>query len=168
MLAAHPKRKPALRVVANNDAKTFTSWKLDLQRCLLADPRLKPADKVIAVCILQHVNAKTRQAFVSAETISDETCIGVRHIVRAIRHLKETGWLKTRKTTTANLYEFSDRNANKMLDRLLIQRDARAAKRARKRQSARTPESEHKPSARTYESESARTRESDIHLSGTP
>ena len=122
-----------------------------------------------AICVLQHLNAKTREAFVGAETISDKTCIGVREVGRAIRGLKDTDWLEARKTSTANIYKFNEKNMNQMLDRLAMQKDARTANRNRKRDlSVRTRESERKGCARTQESEHARTRESDIHLRGTP
>ena len=151
-----------------DDTKNFTRWKFVLLDCIHADPRLKHAAKSVAYCIAQHLNAKARLAFVGAETISDKTCVGVRDIGRAIRQLKVTGWLKSRKTSTANIYEFSDENVNKMLDRLVILKDARKAKQTKRRTlSARTQESEHNGCARTQESASARTKESDIHFRGT-
>jgi len=134
----------------NDPVKSFTSWKLNLQKYLLADPRLKPTYKLIAICILHHLNIKTLRAFVSAEAISDETHVGVRTVGRGIRRLKDIGWLKSQKTSTANKYEFSDKNVNQMMDRLVILRDARAAKRTKKRAMyARTQASEHNDSART-------------------
>src|SRR6476646_7742996 len=115
-----------------DDAKTFTSWKLDLQKYLLADPRLKPTDKLVAICILHHVNAKTRQAFIGAETISDKTYVCLRAIDRARKRLKATKWLDWFHTKTANTYFFSDKNLNIMRDREVLQREARAEKRKQK------------------------------------
>ena len=151
------------------DAKSFTSWKLDLLDCIHADPRLKPADKSVAYSIAQHLNAGRRQAFVGAETISDKTCVGVRQVRRAVKRLKETGWLETRKTRTANMYKFSEKNMNMMLDRLVVFKDARNAKRNKSRAiQARTQVSQHSAHAVTQESPQARTRVSPIHLRGTP
>jgi hypothetical protein len=47
-------RKPSRAIT--EDVKSFTSWKLDLQKCLFADPRLKPSHKTVATCILHHMN----------------------------------------------------------------------------------------------------------------
>jgi predicted transcriptional regulator len=107
----------------------FTSQKLDLQKYLMADSRLKPADKLVAICILHHLNAQYGKAFVSEETIGDEVCISRSSVQRAIRRLKKTGWLASRKTITANIYGFSDRNINSMIDRQLVLREARQQKR---------------------------------------
>jgi hypothetical protein len=154
---------------ATDGAKSFTSWKLDLLDCIHADPRLKHADKSVAYSIAQHLNAKTRLAFVGAETISDKTCVGLRDVRRAVKRLKDTGWLETRKTQTANVYQFNNKNVNTMLDRLILQKEARDIKRHKKRSaSARTQESQQNASARTQESSPARTRESPVHLRGTP
>lgn len=114
-------------------AAEFTSWKLDLLDYIHADPRLKPADKCVAFGIAQHVNMKTRDAYVSAETISDETCIGHRHVQRAIKRLKETGWLERRKTQDANIYKFDDKNVSAMIDRLLVLKEAREDRRRKRR-----------------------------------
>lgn len=119
--------------MSNDRARVFTSWKLDLQRYLLSDPRLKPADKLVAICILHHVNIEIRTAFVSAETISDETDIGVRHVKRAFGRLRQTGWLETRRTRTANIFGFSERNMNALKGRQATLRQGRQSKRVTSR-----------------------------------
>jgi hypothetical protein len=136
--------------------RTFTSWKLDFLTCLAADPRIKPMVFEVAFCISQHIKASTRLAFVSDQTVREKTNISERDVYRARRRLKETGWLDWRRTSTANVYSFSDANMNGVRDALEIRRQARQDRR-RYRQSVRTRESEH-----------VRTRESDIHLRGTP
>lgn len=155
----------------NSERQTFTSWKLDLQRCLLADPRLNAAAKVVAICILSHVNHESLKTWLSLETISDETCVGSRHVRRAIKPLQETGWIQIKRGNRqrANEYRFSEANINKMLDRLTILKDRREVERKRKRAiSDRTPESSQKPSDRTPESSPERTPESSLHLKSTP
>ena len=120
---------------AKSEIKEFTSWKLDLQKYICADPRLKPADKLVAVYILGHLNCETRMTFPAAETISDEVCIGPRHVTRAIARLKATGWLVTqRRFNKSSLYRFSDKNVNAMIDRLLLLKEARREVRANARQ----------------------------------
>jgi len=156
-----------------DDEKKFTSWKLDFQKYVVADPRLKPADKLVAICILHHINCRTGITFPSAETISDEVCIGHRHVTRALRRLKETGWLiAQRRFNNSNLYRVSDKNMNAMLDRLLLLKEARQEARASARQRGRkqnplrwTPESRRNPPLRwTPESCTERTPESSLHL----
>jgi hypothetical protein len=109
-LALVPENPNAVQVLPS--ISTFTSWKLDLQKYIVADPRLKPADKLVALCILHHLNARYCKAFVSVETICDEVCISRSSVLRAIKRLRQTGWLASRKTMTANIYAFSDRNLN--------------------------------------------------------
>lgn len=158
-----------LAAAPTDDTKSFTSWKLDLQKYLLADPRLKPADKLVAICILHHVNVRTRQAFVGAETISDKTCVCLRDIGRARKRLKETGWLYWFHTRTANTYTFSDKNLNVMRDHAVLQKDARDIRRKQKLPSyRRTQESKSKRGRVTQESNLTWTQESDIHLTPTP
>jgi hypothetical protein len=161
--------RTGLAAAPTDDTKSFTSWKLDLQKYLLADPRLKPACKLVAICILHHVNVRTRQAFVSAETISDKTCVCLRDIGRARKQLKETGWLDWFHTRTANTYTFSDKNLNVMRDHEVLQKDARDTRRKQKLPSyRRTQESKSKRCRVTQESNLTWTQESDIHLTSTP
>lgn len=151
-----------------DETRTFTSWKLDLQKYILADPRLSPVAKLVAVCILHHLNEKTRKTLkLAAETIADEICAGsLRSVERSIKTLKETGWLNSRKTQTANIYQFSDKNSGQMIDRLVMLKDARDAKRTKKPASAATPMSEPEVSAPTPMSEPAPTPVSVYHLRG--
>jgi DNA-binding transcriptional regulator PaaX len=128
---------------SHNPDKTFTSWKFDVLNCLFVDPRSDATAKIVAVFILQHVNQHTGAAFPGIETISDGTAISARHVRRAIKLLQQTGWLTvTRKNRRApNVYTFSERNMNQMLDRLAILREGRAGARLKKRAFERTQES---------------------------
>jgi Helix-turn-helix domain len=166
-LARQARRKPS----HSPEQKSFTSWKLDIQKCLIADPRLSAVAKLVAICILHHVNQESRKTWLSIETISDETCVGWRHVARAIKTLQQTGWIVVRRGNRqrANEYRFSEANMNNMLDRLTILRDRREVARKRKRAiSEMTPESSQKCSDMTRESCPEMTPESSLHLRGTP
>jgi hypothetical protein len=144
----------------------FTSQKLDQQRCIVADPRLKPVDKLVAIYILHRVNVDSRIAFPSAQTISDETCVGRRHVLRALKRLKQAGWLVARRRwQTSSTYRISDKNVNAIIDRLLVLKEAREAGWKRKAFNV-TQESPHAPYAVTQESPDAVTQESPKHLRG--
>jgi AraC-like DNA-binding protein len=155
----------------NPEQRSFTSWKLDLIDLLLADPRHSPTEKNVAICILQHVNQKNLRAWPSIETISDKTCIGWRHVARAIKALQQTGWLRVRRGNRqfANEYRFQEANTNQILDRLTILREGRESqKRLKKRVSEMTRESCQKGSEMTWESSPEMTPESYQHLRRTP
>ena len=124
----------AEEVARRREIKEFTSWKLDLQKYVAADPRLKPADKLVAVYILGRLNGETQITFPSTDTISDEVCIGQRHVTRAIARLRATGWLVTqRQFNKSSLYRFSDKNVNAMIDRLVVLKEARKGRWGEKR-----------------------------------
>ena len=111
----------------------FTSWKLTTLNYLASDPRLRPADKLAAFGIMRHVNWRTRIACVSIETVSDEVCIRRRHVLQAIKRLKDTGWLMTRRTMGASIYGFSDQNINGLIDREIVLKEAREVRREARR-----------------------------------
>jgi hypothetical protein len=157
------RRKPSID-------QSFTSWKFDVQKCLLVDPRLSAPAKLVAIYILSRINRETLKTWPSIETISDATCVGSRHVRRSIRALQESGWIVIQRGNRqrANEYRFSNANVNKMLDRLTILRDRREIARKTKRAiSERTPESPQKLSDRTPESSPERTPESSLHLRRT-
>lgn len=92
-------------------AAEFTGWKLDLLDALFADPRLPSAAKVVAYCILQHMNWKTGECFPTLEAISTKSCLNSRRVRRMIKILRRTGWLVvTRKNRRhANDYDFIEK-----------------------------------------------------------
>jgi hypothetical protein len=112
-------------VLPRDVTRSFTSRKLDLLKCLNVDPRVKSSTFKIAYCILQHVNEKTGAAFVSDQTIHDETNVCVRQIIRARQELRDLGWMRWRRSRSANTYRFNETNKNGYLDILIARRDAR-------------------------------------------
>jgi hypothetical protein len=88
----------------SSDSRLSTSAKLDWIDAVMADHRLDARAKVIAFCIVQHVNRNTGVAFVSDTTISDKTAIPSRWVQRARNALRTAGWISWKRTGTANVY----------------------------------------------------------------
>jgi len=66
----------------SGDVAGFTGDKLDWLTALSADPRIDARAFEVGFCIMQHVNKRTRTAFVSTETIGEKTNIPKRWIAR--------------------------------------------------------------------------------------
>ena len=105
--------------------KTATSRKLDWLNALLVDPFLKSYAFKVGFCIMQHVNAQTWKAMVSDETIADKTSLSRRHVRNGRELMRDRGWIKWRRTRTANIYTPLDTNLNSLTDLLTTRRDAR-------------------------------------------
>lgn len=153
--------------------ETFTSRKLNWVRCVMHDPLVPPWAFEIAYCIISHVNASYGRAFVSDETLADESGISVRTVRRARSLLHAAGWLNWKRTSTANVYEPLFEKVNGMLDAILIKRDERQERRKQRR--TRLPKlADHRPRDgtklaghdRPQTAEHARPKLADIHLRG--
>jgi hypothetical protein len=81
-----------------------TSEKFDWLDALMADHRIDARAKVVAFCIMQHLNRGTGLAFVSDPTISDKTGIPKTWVLRARNALRAAGWIIWKRTGTANVY----------------------------------------------------------------
>jgi hypothetical protein len=81
-----------------------TSEKFDWLDAVMADHRIDARAKVVAYCIMQHLNRGTGFAFVSDPTITDKTGIPKRWVQRARNDLRAAGWIAWRRTGTANIY----------------------------------------------------------------
>jgi len=84
--------------------ENFTSRKLNWVGGVLHDRMVPPWAFEVAYCIISHLNAGSGRAFVSDETVSDETGISVRTVRRARCLLRNAGWLRWKRTSTANVY----------------------------------------------------------------
>jgi hypothetical protein len=155
--------------------KTATSRKLDWLDALNADPAVRPFAFKVGFAIAKHVNARTGEAMVSDETISDITSISMRHVRAGRELLKARRWISWKRTRTANVYRLLSTNVNNALDLLILRRDARRERRA-KRMLERHPSAslnhrDRQPSAeldRQRTAEQDRQPSADIHLRGTP
>lgn len=81
-----------------------TSAKLDWLDAVMADHRLDARAKVVAYCIMQHLNREAGTAFVSDLTISHKTRIPMRWMQRARNALRSASWIIWKRTRTANVY----------------------------------------------------------------
>jgi hypothetical protein len=116
--------------------RTFTSEKLDIMNALNVDPRIKRSTFKVSVAILKHINERTGTANPSDETLSDETNLSIRTVIRAREALREYGWLIWRRTRSSNVYKFKTTNINNSLDLLALRRDDRADRRRNRHMTA--------------------------------
>ena len=148
-------RSPAA-VVPDDNAKTFTSRKLDWLDCLAHDPLISALAFEIGYCIMSHMNAKNGRAWVSDETLADKSGNSERTVRRARSQLRAAGWFTWKRTSTANVYTPLFQKMNSMLDSIISKRDERKERRERRRQttnSHRPKLADHKPQDRTQMTE---------------
>ncbi|UPK31876.1 hypothetical protein IVB18_05320 [Bradyrhizobium sp. 186] len=98
--------------------RSFASFKFDWMSALAADPRLDARAKVIGNCILSHINQHSGEAILSDRSISDETAIPERGIIRGRGPLRKHGWVDWRRTGGANVYRVRSDHIVAMNDRL--------------------------------------------------
>lgn len=114
--------------------QTFTGRKLDWLKCCAFDRRIQPWDFEVAFVISQHVNARTLSAMLSDEAIADEAGGSPRNVRRARERLRSAGWIKWRRTRTANIYEMLFEKIGGILDAITAVRDERRDRRNARRQ----------------------------------
>jgi hypothetical protein len=78
--------------------ETFTGRRLDMLKCVNADPRLRPYDFKVAFTISSHVNEKTGVAILSDELIAHETGGSPRSVRDARTRLRKAGWIGWQRT----------------------------------------------------------------------
>lgn len=111
------------------EKRSFSSFKFDWIKALGASPNIDARAKIIGICILGHINQNSHEAILSDRTISDETAIPLRGIVRGRASLRQHAWIDWRRTGGANVYRLlSDPMlaAQSRLARLKLRRDADA------------------------------------------
>jgi hypothetical protein len=89
---------------AERQQNITTSEKFDWLDAVMADHRIDTRAKVVAFCLMQHLNRETGIAFVSDATITDKTGMPNRWVRRARNHLRAAGWITWKRTRTANVY----------------------------------------------------------------
>jgi hypothetical protein len=112
----------------------WTGKKLDMVDCLNVDRRVPPRAFKIAVCILQHVNARTLETYLSDETIGEETGTCERHVVTARNRLRETRWFTWERTGKGNIYRPLFDQVNRFLDLRIVTREARKKRRLERKE----------------------------------
>jgi hypothetical protein len=110
----------------------WTSRKMDYinaANCCLPGAAFK-----VAICILNHANQRSEQAWPSQETIALETALSERTVMRAIKQLVHTGWIERRTTRGTdglahNVYTIRWKNIQAAFDKLAEAPIARKAAR---------------------------------------
>jgi biotin operon repressor len=112
--------------------KSFSSWKFQIIRTLIADTKLSQSAKLVGICILRHINEQSKITYLSDETIGDEMGgLSRCRVLKARQHLREEGWLIwKRKKDSANTYRILDRNISAILDDQTQKKDLREERRA--------------------------------------
>ncbi|MDN3622005.1 hypothetical protein [Methylobacterium isbiliense] len=120
-----------------DDARSFTSWKLDILNAACADSRLRASEFRMLARILQATNAQTRKAIIADDTLADEVpgFKSQSSAWRARRAIADAGYFTfvEGKGRSSTAYSISDEPVNAILDDLGAKRDARPGKRAERR-----------------------------------
>jgi hypothetical protein len=95
----HPQRGTSERK-HDVPSRSFTSLKLDWITGSVYDKRLNAIAFRVGVIIAQHVNGKTGRAFPSEQLIAERTGTSRWTVIRAVKLLQETGWLRIRRKKT--------------------------------------------------------------------
>ena len=98
-------------------SKEFTTQKLNWLQCVCFDRRLNDGAFRVASVIAFHLNEASGRAYLSADTIAAMTgSKWPRKVARAIKLLKDTGWLNWERTKDANVYKPNYRNVKATLE----------------------------------------------------
>jgi hypothetical protein len=108
--------------------KLFTRWKFEVIKTLMADGEISHAAFRVGICILQHINSKTKIARLSDGTIHDKIGgLSVRRIIEARNELKDQGWIVWHRPNRLkeNYYRFIGTKMNAILDEQTAKTDMR-------------------------------------------
>lgn len=152
--ARKPKAEPTPEQLAQQQARrSWTSWKLDVQRAILADKRIvAPSNRLLLIYLLHQMNQENGLAVVYDTKIMDEV-VGFAvdtTIWRARVRLRDLGWLNyiPGRGLEASRYWVLDKNVKgvtSLLDRLAIDRSTAQDRRKEARKAGReTLHSQHK------------------------
>ena len=130
-------RKGLGKTRSSDDQRNFASWKFDVQHGMMFDARLNPSAFRIGVYILSCVNAASKTAYVTDETIGllVPGCRSRTTIYKARKLLRETGWMSIQegRSGRATVYRINDKNVNAILDVVTSKRDWRDTERQKRR-----------------------------------
>ena len=89
----------------------FTTTKLDWLKAVRFDRRVTDYATRVAGVIVDHLNTESGRAFLAGDTIAFETGAAWRRkVVRAIKLLRDLGYLEVHRTANANIYTLNHRN----------------------------------------------------------
>ena len=122
---------------SSEDQRSFASWKFDVEHAMMFDARLNATAFRIAAYILSLVNADTKTAYVTDETICLMVpgCRSRTTVYKARKCYRETGWMniQTGRSGRATVYRINDKNVSPVFDVVTGKRDWRDAERQKKR-----------------------------------
>jgi predicted transcriptional regulator len=172
--------------LTETEVQSFTSWKLDVIDAMACDPDLEDIDFRVAFRLMQHVNARTKDAHPSIERIAAQLGVHRDTVRRSIdRMCDETGnrhWLSRVRysRTEPYVYSFVTERLNRVIDGKLAREDcARETSQERKRMRFEVARKQPREVARLQCPEVARVQSPEVaavqpkhlrnnHLSGTP
>lgn len=108
--------------LSEQETKSFTSWKLDILDAMSCDPNVDPIDFRVAFRVMQHVNARTRDAHPSLERIAAQLGVHRDTVMRSIKRLSDLEggrhWISRSRTsrTEAYFYTFMSDRLTAVLD----------------------------------------------------
>ncbi|TDR93797.1 hypothetical protein [Enterovirga rhinocerotis] len=116
---------------SSDELRSFTSWKLDVLNAASADTRLKSGPFRVLYRVVKYMNAVTREAIVSDETLSDDLGVTRSALHDARKQLAELGWWRYRpgRYGRGTIYTILDDNVNGIENRLLDEREIRRDRR---------------------------------------
>lgn len=123
-----------------NDTASFTSWKLDILDAMSCDKSLLDIDMRVAFRLMQHVNAKTRDAHPSLERLAAQIGVSRDTVMRSLKRMTDPKggclWLSRsrRDRTFPYTYSFVTDRLNQVLDGKIDREDrAREAVKTRRK-----------------------------------
>lgn len=109
---------------ANDNRRSFSSYKFDLLDALAIDPRLTHSDFHVAYWLAQHINEQTMQCYPSQKLLGEYCHLKEESVRKCIKNLVNAGWLvKKRMGRGTNRYQFVNRNISPMLDQRTMIRE---------------------------------------------
>lgn len=132
--------KTAEAAIDTKKKRTFSGDKFELQKAANADTRVTGNAFKVLCCILDHVNEKTGIAWPSVGTIAVKTRLPVRVVERALRLLREIGWIAServydpRSHKTHNVYRVLTGNMNAIVDEQVALLEASKERREKERE----------------------------------
>ena len=109
----------------DQDLKTFTGWKLDVQRAVRADKKVSLAAASVFAAFMDHVGQSTRTAWPSIATLAIATGTSPKTIKKYLDCLMEAKWLEQigKGPRGTIKYHVTDHRMNAVLDLMTMEVD---------------------------------------------
>jgi hypothetical protein len=144
------KRKVGAETQADGEnIRTFTGWKLDLQRAVRADHKVRPGAASLFSALMDHVNIISRKAWPSEGMLALSLGVSTKTIRKYLQELIDAKWIVIdgRSNRGTTIYLVQDYRMNAVLDQLTIDidryREREAERQARRRAISKANVTEH-------------------------